>query len=141
MSFVPDLLVRVHTPEGKTEEVDTQRDVEAGKFLDQLRDPFRLRSKDAEGRHVRWHLYDRDDRRLDPSKSLGDNGVRAGQDLFLREESEKRPEPEPERRPEPRTVVEHKGDSKALVRCDNGHYYAPEKFKTCPYCDARAPRR
>jgi hypothetical protein len=139
-SFVRDMHLHVHTPDGKTS-VEAPPDVKAGKFLDDLREPLHLRSKDAEGRRIQWHIHDREGKRLDPKRTLGDNGVGEGHDLFLREESEKPKEiGAPEER-EPRTLVEHRGDPKALVRCDNGHYYAPEKYKACPYCEVRGSRK
>jgi len=134
-SFVPDIVVHVHTPEGRTEQVDTQRDVKTAAFLDNLRGAFNLRSKDAEGRHVQWHIYDRDNKRLDLSKTLAQNGVDRGHDLYLRESEPDAPARTEVHDPDgPRP--EHKGGL-ALKRCDNAHYYDPRKYSACPYCEAR----
>jgi hypothetical protein len=129
-NFVRDMHLHVHTPDGERTSVEAPPDVKAGKFLDDLREPLHL------GRHVQWHIHDREDRRLDPNKSLGDNGVREGHDLYFREDSRQggpvepvRPQPPAPPEPEP-----FRGGEKVLIRCDNGHFYDPKKHATCPYC-------
>jgi hypothetical protein len=127
--------LHVHTPEGKTS-VEAPADVKAGKFLDDLRDPLHLSSKDAEGRRIHWHIYDRDNHRLDPNKTLGENGVGEGHELYFRAESEAVPAGPmaDERRSEPIRDEKRKED-RVLIRCDNGHFYDPKKHPTCPYCN------
>ena len=125
--FVRDLQLHVHTPDGEKVSVKTPPDVTAAKFLDDLREPLHLR-----GPH--WHIYDREDRRLDPNKSLGDNGVREGHELFFREESRPRPREEPVQPQAPSESQPSRGGEKVLIRCDNGHFYDPKKHAACPYC-------
>jgi hypothetical protein len=138
--FVRDMHLHVHTAEGKTS-VEAPADVKAGKFLDDLREPLHLQSKDAEGRRIHWHIYDPADRKLDPNKTLGENGVGEGHDLYFRAESEGVPvaaREEEERahpRREPKHEEKHKEEDRVLIRCDNGHFFDPKKHATCPYCD------
>jgi hypothetical protein len=135
-SFVPDIVVRVHTPEGRTEEVDTQRDVEGATFLDSLRGPFNLRSKDAQGRHVQWHIYDRNNEKLDLGKTLAENGIDKGHDLYLRESERDAPAKSEVHGPDGPQPSRHAGE-RVLIRCDNAHYYDPRKYSSCPYCEER----
>lgn len=135
-SFVRDMHLHVHTPDGKTS-VEAPHDVRTDKFLDDLREPLHLSSRDAEGHRIQWHIYDREERRLDPSKTLGDNGVRENHDLYFRQHNPESSQASPPSDPV-RPIASDKG--KVLLRCDNAHYYDPKKYRTCPYCDARGPR-
>jgi hypothetical protein len=125
-SFVRDLHLYIHTQDGKTS-VEAPPDLNAGKFLDDLREPLHL------GR--RGHLYDREGKKLDPNKSLGENGVGDGHDLYFREEPTVKPEQDRQTPPPPPP------EPKVLIRCDNGHYYDPKKYGACPYCHAGGPKR
>ena len=137
-SFVRDMHLRVHTPDGETS-VEAPADARVGKFLDDLRDPLHLQSKDAEGRRLHWHIYDREGRKLDPNKTLGESGVSEGHVLYFKSESEGPPaapgvdigEVPIESRRE-----ENRKEERVLIRCDNGHFYDPKKHPTCPYCNA-----
>lgn len=136
-SFVRDMHLHVHAPDGEKTTVEAPPDIKAGKFLDDLREPLRLRAKDAEGHRIQWHIYDREERKLDPNRTLDENGVRENHDLYFREESERRAEPEPDDRRmphEPRKEHGFKEDNRVLIRCDNGHFYDPKKSSNCPYC-------
>jgi hypothetical protein len=135
-AFVRDMHIQVHTPDGKTS-VEAPPDANTGKFLDDLRVPLHLASKDAEGRRIHWHIYNRDDRKLDPNRTLDENGVGEGHDLFFRPESEMESIPEA---PEEVIVIDkHKKEGeRVLIRCDNGHFYDPKKNATCPYCGVAA---
>jgi hypothetical protein len=136
-TFVRDLQLHVHTPGGEKTLVEAPAGANVGKFLDNLRDPLHLRSKDADGRRIQWHVYDREGRSLDPKKSLGDNGVVDGYELYFREEPPIVPKPdELKMRDEIREEHEFKEDDKVLIRCENGHFYDPKKHATCPYCGA-----
>jgi len=141
--FVKDMHLHVHSPGGKIS-VESPPDANTGKFLDDLRVPLQLASQDAEGHRIHWHIYNREERKLDPNRTLGENGVGEGHDLFIRSESEEslheeRHEAVLERRKE-------KEDERVLIRCDSGHFYDPKKNATCPYCgvaasDATLPKK
>jgi len=134
-AFVRDMHLHVHTPEGKIS-VEAPADVTAGKFLDDLRDPLHLASRDPEGRRIHWHIYNRDNRKLDPNKTLGENGVGEDHELYFRAESEASPVGSmgEEKQSEPIRDEKRKED-RVLIRCENGHFYDPKKHPTCPYCN------
>jgi hypothetical protein len=140
-TFVRDMHLHVHTPGGEKTAVEAPADANVGKFVDSLQDPLRLRSRDAEGHRVQWHVHDREGRRLDPNKSLGDNGVAEGHDLYFQEEREHPVEPKPDifkEMDQPKEKPKAKEDEKVLLRCENGHFYDPKKHATCPYCGLAA---
>lgn len=136
-SFVRDMHLHVHTPEGKTS-VEAPPDANTGKFLDDLRVPLHLASKDAEGRRIHWHIYTREDRRLDPNRTLSENGVGEGHDLFIRSESEIESIQEERKQVASQQRNEKEKEERVLIRCDNGHFYDPKKSATCPYCGVAA---
>jgi len=70
-----------------------------------------------------WHLLNENNgQKLDPKKTLEQNGVSGGQRLQLRPHKEEHPKGKD---------AQHQGEMK---RCDNGHYYDPTKHTKCPYC-------
>jgi len=129
MGFVSDITVRVHGPDGTTQAVDTPPDVETRKFIDQLRESFRL------GSSTEWCLYIHQKERLDPRKSLAQNGVRAGDELHLGKAEKSVEDTGSDRGSDSEKQDRHSTGGKVLVRCDNAHYYDPKKYKTCPYCE------
>lgn len=142
-SFVKDMHLHVRTAEGDTS-VEAPPDANTGKFLDDLRAPLHLASQDAEGRRIHWHIYNREGRKLDPSRTLSENGVGEGHELVIRSESEEALHEE--REEEVFEKRREKEDARVLIRCDNGHFYDPKKNSTCPYCgvaasDATVPKK
>jgi hypothetical protein len=126
--FVRDLQLHVHTRDGTTS-VEAPPDVKVGKFVDDLRTPLHLASG--------VHICDREGKRLDLNRSLGENGVGEGDDLYFRE-AVPGPTPPPLPTPGPSPI---KKEEKALIRCDNGHYYDPKRYPACPYCNAGGSRK
>jgi hypothetical protein len=136
-SFVRDLQLQIHTPDGTTS-VQAPPDVKVSKFLDDLREPIHLRSKNAEGRRIQWRIYDRNGNCLDPNRTLGENGVAESHDLYLRDQTPD--DAAKERREKVVDETHEKRPVNVLKRCDNAHYYDPAKYKACPYCEARRRR-
>ena len=123
MPFVNDLILHVHTPGGETK-FQTQSDLKARQFAEEVvLPPLHLKGK--------WYIYDLENKRLDPNKTLGESGVGDGDHLYFRQEAPAAgPAPETT---QPRPV--QRGPVQALKRCENGHYYDPVKYKVCPQCE------
>jgi hypothetical protein len=125
-NFVRDMHLHAHASD-RNASVQAPRDEKTSTFLDRVRQHLNLSGS-------RWHIYDREGKKLDPNKSLGENGVSDGDDLYFREEY-RPPGPTPHHGPGPPKPV------KVLKRCENGHYYDLNKFGACPECELAGLRR
>ncbi|HEY6303627.1 MAG TPA: EsaB/YukD family protein [Terriglobales bacterium] len=79
-----DIALHVSTEDGKTHHVDVPPDIKTEEFLKELLEG--IPPSDGNRQAADWSLHDKDTGRpLQPDKTLEENGVRAGQNLLLRE--------------------------------------------------------
>src|SRR5271170_38959 len=79
-----DIALHVSTEDGKTHHVDVPPDIKTEEFLKELLEG--IPPVDGNRQAADWSLNDKDTGRpLQPDKTLEENGVRAGQNLLLRE--------------------------------------------------------
>jgi hypothetical protein len=122
-----DLHFHIQTPDGKAEPAAFPAELSVRELIDQLVTDESMRIKPADP--DRWHLFDENTgEQLDPKKTLLQNRVGQGHLLKMlpRKDDEARP---------PKPAEE---GSRALIRCDNGHYYDPKKHTKCPFCGVAA---
>ena len=84
---MPDIKIRIHTQGGESHSIQTPADMRAKDFLTELVGELDLPTQDAEGHRVSWVLDDKNtSKTLSDERSLGENGVKEGHDLYLRRE-------------------------------------------------------
>ena len=124
-----DVHFHIQTPRGTSLTTTFPAELSARQLVSELvTDPDRgIQPSDP----AAWDLLDENtDQLLDPNKSLAQNGVTAGSRLQLvprkqHDDHKSSEEPLP-------------SGSRALTRCDNGHYYDARKHTQCPFCGVSA---
>lgn len=78
-----DVTLHIHTEDGNSHRAQTPLDINAGEFIKEIVGGLRL-STGGDDTLQRWSLYDKGTGAfLDPGRTLVENGVLAGQDLYL----------------------------------------------------------
>jgi WXG100 protein secretion system (Wss), protein YukD len=76
--FMSDVTLRIHTEDGKTHHAETPLEIKAKDFINEIVEGLGLSTSSV------WSLYNKGmSAFLDPDKTLGQNRVSSGQDLYL----------------------------------------------------------
>jgi WXG100 protein secretion system (Wss), protein YukD/FHA domain len=119
-----DLHFHIQIPDGRSMPVAFPAELSAGQLLSELLTDEKLAIQPPHP--GAWHLHNENtNQQLDPNKTLQQNGVAGGNRILLlphKHDAQAAEEP----------AVG--GGSRALTRCDNGHYYDAKKHTKCPFC-------
>jgi len=126
MPFNAPFNIRVHfRTAGKQETpLDVDTNVITGELLRGCVQYLQLDTK------IDWAFHDQEqDKTLDLKKTLAENGVLTGHHLNIRHHAVPSPEAKP---PDEVNIVRE--EKEVLQRCENGHFYDPQKHTHCPHC-------
>jgi hypothetical protein len=115
-----DIHFHIQTTDGRSEPATFPDHLSAKQLLTEFVTDDKMRIQPPDPEH--WDLYDEStEQKLDPGRSLQQNGVASGHRLSLKKRDKvDKVDPSP-------------GDH-VLTRCANAHYYDAKKHTKCPFC-------